>query len=131
MNQVTLTGIVAISELRRIESAGGRELLNLVIHVDGGRGESPRIKCAFFLRNGRPRQIEVGQRVLIVGSLKHRMDAGMFIAAQEISVIAADGSTNPASDVRSSDARSAAELPAVLSTLGTTTLADLVSSSEK
>jgi hypothetical protein len=111
MNSVTVTGVVAVSELRK--TATGQELMNVDLLVDANATvDSPKIRCAFFCRTGRPRSIAVGSRVLVVGSLKHRRDTGLFIAVQEVYVLAVNAESDQASDDRS-----AAELPHGIDTL--------------
>jgi hypothetical protein len=86
MNKITISGTVACdSELRRIDS--GRDLLNFDVSVDGPRGKDPIVHVAFFPRNGDPRKIESGRRVVVNGSLRHRMDTRLFIAAHTIRVL--------------------------------------------
>jgi hypothetical protein len=86
MNHVQLSGTVATVEHRII--ATDRELVNINIIADAGiKDDAPKIRCAFFPRGERPRSIKPGQRVVIIGSLKHRRDQGLFVAVQEIFVI--------------------------------------------
>ena len=87
---VTLSGRIAgDSELRTIEN--GRQLLNFDVYVDGNkRGESPCVHCAYFPMNGDPRELKAGCRVLVVGALRHRRDAGgLFLAASEVMTFSA------------------------------------------
>ena len=87
MNDVKISGTVAgNSELRKLDS--GRELLNFDLCVDGPKGRDPIVHIAFFPRNGDIRKIEHGRRVFVEGSLRHRMDTRLFIAARTVRLLA-------------------------------------------
>ncbi len=86
MNNVKISGTVAgDSELRAL--ANGRELLNFDLSVDGPEGRDPIVHIAFFPRSGDVRKIESGRRVFVEGSLRHRFDSRLFVAARIVSLI--------------------------------------------
>jgi|HubBroStandDraft_6_1064221.scaffolds.fasta_scaffold713409_1 hypothetical protein len=87
MNDVKISGTVAgNSELRKLDN--GRELLNFDVCVDGPKGRDPIIHIAFFPRRGDVRRLESGRRVLVEGSLRHRFDSRLFVAARMVCLLA-------------------------------------------
>jgi hypothetical protein len=92
VNTVSISGYVAgDSELRALN--GDRELLNFDVSVDGPKGRDPIVHVAYFPRgNGDVRKIEAGRRVFVEGSLRHRVDTRLFIAARTVRVL--DAVTN-------------------------------------
>ena len=86
MNVVRLSGAVAgDSELRKLDN--DRELLDFDLLVDGMKGRNPIIHIAFFPRNGDLRKLENGRRVIVVGGLRHRFDARLFVRAHMIQLL--------------------------------------------
>jgi hypothetical protein len=86
MNDVKISGTVAgNSELRKLDN--GRELLNFDVCVDGPKGRDPIIHIAFFPRRGDVRRLESGRRVSVEGSLRHRFDSRLFVAARMVQLL--------------------------------------------
>jgi hypothetical protein len=73
------------SELRTVSS--GRELLDFDLSIDGPKGRDPIVHVAFFPRNGDVRKLESGRRVFVEGSLRHRFDTRVFVAARMVHLL--------------------------------------------
>jgi hypothetical protein len=68
--------------------ANKRELLNFDVSVDGHRGEDPIVLVGYFPRgSGDVREIKSGRRVFVEGSLRHRMDSRLFVAARTVQLL--------------------------------------------
>ena len=93
MNTCTISGWVqGAAELRVCKD--GRRILNFEVDVEGP-GREPFCPCAYFLAPGESPTLEAGERVLVVGVLRHHRMRGLFVGASEIIILADDKPRQP------------------------------------
>jgi hypothetical protein len=81
MNTSTVSGRVQGKPELHV-TKDGRRLLNFEIAVEGP-GREPFCPCAYFLAPGESPTLEAGERVLVVGVLRHHRMRGLFVGASE------------------------------------------------
>ena len=86
MNLASISGFVnGAPEIRTTKD--GRRILNFEIAVEGP-GKQPLVPVAFFLDEKESVNVEPGNRVLVMGVIRHHRVRGLFVGANEIIPIA-------------------------------------------
>lgn len=85
MNTVSVSGFIQGAPELRV-TKDGRRILNFEVAVEGP-GREPFCPIAKFIAPDENLTLEAGERVLVVGALRHHRQRGIFIGADRIYIL--------------------------------------------